>query len=232
MSELREIVLDTETTGLSAREGDRIIEIGCVELINKVRTGNNLHLFINPERAVSEEAFRVHGISNEFLADKPVFSKVAKQFVEYLGTNSRLVIHNAPFDMGFINHELGLVGYPELKFTRAIDTLPMARKKFPGAPASLDALCRRFDISLESRDKHGALIDAELLALVYIELMGGTQSRLNFQMEKSQETGYTIAKSIKSFREPREFGVSEEDLNAHKEFVSKIDNAIWKKYES
>ena len=232
MSGLREIVLDTETTGLSPKDGDRIIEIGCVELIDKVRTGNNYHAFINPQREVNPAAFKVHGISTEFLADKPIFSKVVKEFLEYLGTNSKLIIHNAPFDMGFLNHELGLLGYPEIKFSRAIDTLPMARKKFPGAPASLDALCRRFDISLDSRDKHGALIDAELLALVYIELTGGTQSRLDFKIEKNEATNYKQAKVIKSFREPREFKIKSEDLAAHKEFISTINNALWNKNDT
>ena len=196
---IREIVLDTETTGLYCNDGDRIIEIGCVEVINKIRTGVYYHTYINPERDVPIESYNVHGISEDFLQDKPLFRKIADEFLDFIG-NSTLIIHNAGFDVGFLNFELELCGKPSIPRGRVIDTLKIARKKHPGSPASLDALCKRFDISLDTRDKHGALIDAELLAQVYIELLGGSQSSLNLEQESNVHI--EIQRQV---REKREF---------------------------
>ena len=167
---MREVVLDTETTGLNPKRGDRIVEIGCVELINHLETGNYFHEYINPERDMPEKAQAVHGLSEKFLSDKPIFSDISKSFTEFIGT-SPLIIHNAEFDVGFINWELQRIHFQPLKMERVIDTLLLARKQFPGSPANLDALCRRFQINNSDRDLHGALIDAKLLAEVYLELI-------------------------------------------------------------
>lgn len=224
-AKIREIVLDTETTGLYCNNGDRIIEIGCVEIVNKVRTGAFYHAYINPERDIPMESFNVHGISEEFLKDKPIFRKVADEFLEFIG-NSPLVIHNAGFDMGFINAELELLCKPHIPKGRVIDTLNIARKKHPGSPASLDALCKRFGISLESRDLHGALIDAELLAQVYIELMGGAQSSLSLE-NKTNEVTIEIKRQV---REKRDFPLDPKIEEAHQNFLkSKIPEAKWNK---
>ena len=171
---MRELVLDTETTGIDPKQGHRIIEIGAIELVNHVPTGKNYHVYINPERDVEQGAFEVHGLSTEFLADYPNFAGIVDSFLEFVGDAS-LVIHNARFDMGFINAELARLDCPEIPMERAIDTLSMARRKYPGAQASLDALCRRFEIDNGHRDLHGALVDADLLASVYLELIGGRQ---------------------------------------------------------
>jgi DNA polymerase-3 subunit epsilon len=174
---MREIVLDTETTGLDPAEGHRIVEIGALELLNHVPTGKTFHRYINPERAMPPEAFAVHGLGDDFLRDKPPFRAVAAEFLAFLG-DARLVIHNAAFDVRFINAELALVGLPALPMARVVDTVAMARQRFPGAPASLDALCRRFGVDNSGREKHGALLDSELLAEVYLELVGGRQPDL------------------------------------------------------
>jgi DNA polymerase-3 subunit epsilon len=174
---LREVVLDTETTGLDPDTGDRIIEIGAVELVNHVPTGRTFHAYINPQRDVPEEVVEVHGLTAAFLADKPVFTAVAADFAAFVG-DARVVIHNAGFDMKFLNAELGWAGLPGLPWARAVDTLELARRRFPGAQNSLDALCRRFGVDNSGREKHGALLDSELLAEVYLELMGGRQPDL------------------------------------------------------
>ncbi|MEK9725249.1 MAG: DNA polymerase III subunit epsilon, partial [Rhodospirillaceae bacterium] len=174
---MREIVLDTETTGLDPKSGHRIVEIGCIEIVNQVPTGETFHQYVNPERDMPDGAFQVHGLSEEFLSDKPVFAKIAADFLAFVG-DSNLVIHNAAFDMGFINAELEATGREPLAMERAIDTVSMARRKFPGAPASLDALCKRFQIDNSNRQLHGALLDAGLLAEVYLELIGGRQRGL------------------------------------------------------
>jgi DNA polymerase-3 subunit epsilon len=174
---MREIVLDTETTGLDPAAGHRIVEIGAVELFNHVATGRSLHLYINPDRDMPEEAFAVHGLSTEFLADKPRFAEIADAFLDFIA-DARLVIHNARFDIGFLDHELGLCGRPPLGPDRAIDTIEICKRRFPGAASSLDALCRRFGVDNSGRTKHGALLDAELLAEVYLELVGGRQPDL------------------------------------------------------
>ena len=175
---MREIVMDTETTGLEATGGDRIVEIGGVELINHLPTGRTYHQYINPERTMPREAFEVHGLSDDFLSDKPVFARIADEFLEFIG-DARLVIHNASFDMAFFNAELDRLGRPVLPMDRAIDTLEIARRKFPGAQASLDALCKRFGIDNSARTLHGALLDSEILAEVYLELLGGRQQGLS-----------------------------------------------------
>jgi DNA polymerase-3 subunit epsilon len=174
MAGLREIVLDTETTGLEPAEGHRIVEIGAVELLNHMPTGRRFHRYLNPQRAMPEEAFRIHGLSDDFLRDKPVFAEVAAEFVAFVG-DARLVIHNAAFDMKFINAELTLAAMVPIPVERAVDTVAIARRRFPGAQASLDALCRRFGIDNSGRELHGALLDSELLAEVYLELIGGRQ---------------------------------------------------------
>jgi DNA polymerase-3 subunit epsilon len=181
---MREIVLDTETTGFEPETGDRIVEIGALELLGHIPTGRSFHVYINPERPMPEAAFAVHGLGDEFLRDKPVFAQVAQDFVEFIG-DARLVIHNAAFDMKFLNHELGRLGYPVMPMDRAVDTVLMARRKFPGSPASLDALCRRFGIDNSGRTLHGALLDSQLLAEVYLELIGGRQPDFGLSAEKA-----------------------------------------------
>ena len=174
---MREIVMDTETTGLEPDNGDRIVEIGGVELINHLPTGRTYHQYVNPERAMPREAFEVHGLGDEFLRDQPVFARIADDFLAFVG-DAKLVIHNASFDMAFFNAELARSGHPSLPMDRAIDTLEIARRKFPGAQASLDALCKRFGVDNSAREKHGALLDSEILAEVYLELLGGRQQGL------------------------------------------------------
>lgn len=174
---MREIILDTETTGLNPEKGDRLVEIGCLEIINRIPTGQTLHLYINPQRDMPEEAFRIHGLSAEFLSDKPLFAEVADAFLAFIG-DSPLVIHNGTFDLGFINAELRRAGRDPVVADRLIDTLAMARRRFPGQQNNLDALCARFGIDNSKRTKHGALMDSELLAEVYIELVGGRQTSL------------------------------------------------------
>ena len=185
---MREIVLDTETTGLDPGSGDRIVEIGCLELVNRLPTGQTYHVYINPERDMPREAEAVHGLSAKFLSDKPLFAEIADEFAAFV-KGAALIIHNASFDMKFLNAELAKLGRDDLRDNQIIDTLAMARKKFPGAPASLDALCRRFGVDNSNRDLHGALIDSELLAGVYLELSGGRQPGLVFQADaaKSQD---------------------------------------------
>lgn len=171
---MREIVLDTETTGFEPSEGHRMVEIGAIELFNHLPTGRTYHQYLNPERSVPKEAFAVHGLGDDFLRDKPLFKNTAQSFLDFIG-DSQLVIHNAAFDMKFLNAELKTAGFPLLPYGRATDTLMMARSKFPGSPATLDALCRRFGVDNSAREKHGALLDSELLAEVYLELIGGRQ---------------------------------------------------------
>ena len=220
---MREIVLDTETTGLNPVNGDRIVEIGCIELVNHVATGKSYHQYINPMRPMPEEALRIHGLSDEFLADQPVMANVMDGFIEFIG-DAPLVIHNAEFDMRFINAELSLLGREALKMDRAVDTVRMARDKFPGAPASLDALCKRFGIDNASRTLHGALLDAQLLAEVYLELIGGRQPDFELAADKAEGP---IAERESVRREPRPHVASDEELAAHKEFLDKMENPIW-----
>ena len=223
----REIVLDTETTGLDPNSGHRMVEIGCVELIDGLRTGAFFHAYLNPERDVPHEAFRVHGLSTQFLSDKPIFSEKVDDFLEFVA-DSMLVIHNAAFDMKFVNFELGSLGFPAISMDRTIDTVLIARKKFPGSPANLDALCKRFNIDLSGRTKHGALLDAELLADVYLDLMGGRQAMFALgATEQIIASSEQIITQIKTTLEARIFTVSEEEEEAHKIMLEKLKNPLW-----
>ncbi|MGB3689884.1 MAG: DNA polymerase III subunit epsilon [Jannaschia helgolandensis] len=225
---MREIVLDTETTGFEPESGDRIVEIGAIELINHVRTGKEYHQYINPERSMPDGAFQVHGLGDDFLKDFPVFKQVGQAFIDFIG-DARLVIHNAAFDMKFLNAELDGMGLPRLPYDRAIDTLAIARSKFPGSPASLDALCRRFGVDNAARTKHGALLDSEILAEVYLELIGGRQPTMSLV---SQQEGQSTAQGNWTPRprpEPLPSRLTEEEAAAHAAFVETLgDGAIWK----
>lgn len=224
---LREIVLDTETTGLSYENGDRIVEIACIELINYIPTGNIYQVYINPQRDMHRDATAISGITNDFLKDKLLFHEVADDFLRFVD-NSRLVIHNAKFDIGFLNSELSRINKPLFNLGDAVDTLDIARKKFPGSPASLDALCKRFEIDLSGREKHGALIDCYLLADVYIHLLGGRQSGLFFETEKINVYAQYIKKE--KTHKQRSFPPSLDEIEAHKKFISGIKSPIWNKY--
>ena len=229
---MREIVLDTETTGLEPATGDRVVEIGAVELLNHMPTGRTYHQYINPDRAMPKEAFEVHGLGDDFLRDKPRFRAIAASFLEFIG-DATLVIHNAPFDMKFLNHELQAAGHAPLPMTRAFDTVALARQKFPGSPASLDALCRRFGVDNSAREKHGALLDSEILAEVYLELIGGRQPDLTLNPVTAQSA--TANQTDTTWRPkprptPLPSRLSEVEIAAHAEFVGKLgDGAIWKK---
>ena len=215
MSVLREIVLDTETTGMEPSEGDKLVEIGCVELENHLPTGRQLHLYINPEREVPAGAVAVHGLTYDFLKDKPTFAEVVGEFLDFIGEDAKLVIHNAEFDMKFLNWELKTLGFPSIDARRAIDTVKIARQKFPGSPANLDALCRRFGIDNTNRTLHGALLDSELLAEVYLELLGGRQRGLLDEGSMAQQTLTPAVKVDRPFREPRPHSASDEEKAAH-----------------
>ena len=222
---MRELVLDTETTGIDPKQGHRIIEIGAIELVNHVPTGESYHVYINPEREVEQGAFEVHGLSTEFLADYPNFAGIVDGFLEFVG-DAVLVIHNARFDMGFINAELKRLGRPEIPMEQSIDTLTMARRKYPGAQASLDALCRRFEIDNGHRDLHGALVDADLLASVYLELIGGRQPGLELAgQEKSGQAAPEIREAV--IRPPRPHAPSADELAAHATLMEKVKVPIW-----
>lgn len=231
---MREIVLDTETTGMDPADGHRIIEIGCVELFNHLPTGRTYHQYINPEREVDAGAIAVHGIKNEFLEDKPVFAEIVGEFMDFIG-DGKMVIHNAEFDIKFINAEIKPFGYQPFKLAEVVDTLLVARKKFPGSPANLDALCRRFNVDLSARELHGALLDAQLLADVYLELLGGRQHGLGLvsdlkagQLEKNLQgdIGLRVPKS-RTFREPRAHHATNEELEAHAKMVAGLKDPIW-----
>lgn len=225
---MREIVFDTETTGFDPADGHRVVEIGCVELINHIPSRRHLQLYINPEREVEAEAIAVHGITNEFLKDKPVFAEVYTEFTDFVGDDGILVAHNAEFDMRFINHHLKQMGHKPYSNDRVIDTLAIARKKFPGSPANLDALCRRFGIDNTERNYHGALLDSELLAEVYLELLGGRQHGLRLLTQGADKiVSEQAVKVTRKYREPREFSLSEEEKQAHKDLLDKIKDPIW-----
>lgn len=229
---MREIVLDTETTGFEPNEGDRIVEIGAVELLNHVPTGRTYHQYINPKRSMPKEAFEVHGLGDDFLRDKPIFADIAQAFVDFVGTD-KMIIHNAAFDMKFLNAELGWVNRPLLPMDQALDTLAIARRRFPGSPASLDALCRRFGIDNSSRTLHGALLDSEILAEVYLELIGGRQPDFGLNAAPKEEKKVvtsTTDNRPKSRTTPLGSLLSEEEATAHSAFVDKLgDDALWKK---
>ena len=228
---MREIVLDTETTGLSPLEGHRLVEIGCVEMVNQIATARVFHVLINPERDVPDEAFRVHGHSTQFLRDKPVFGAVVEDFLDFIAAD-RLVIHNAEFDMRFLNWELERAGKPVIPMDRVVDTLALARRKHPGAPNNLDALCDRYRIDRGKRIKHGALLDAEILVEVYSELTGGRQRSLSFATSVEPSRGATTTAIRHRPRPiPLEPGASEAELSAHADFVAGLgETAIWKRY--
>ena len=225
---MREIVMDTETTGFDPETGDRIVEIGGVELFNHVPTGRTYHQYINPERSMPKDAFEVHGLGDDFLRDKPVFAKIADEFLEFV-SDAKLVIHNASFDLKFLNAELRRLKKPPLPWEQAIDTLEIARKKFPGSPASLDALCRRFGIDNSSRTLHGALLDSEILAEVYLELIGGKQPDFALAPVRDEKSGGN-AEDWRPSRRPTPLPsrITEEEKAAHAAFVEKLgDGALW-----
>ncbi|MBT3358021.1 MAG: DNA polymerase III subunit epsilon [Rhodospirillales bacterium] len=221
---MREIALDTETTGLDPNSGDRIVEIGAVELINHLPTGETYQVYINPQRDMPEEAFAVHGLSDEFLADKPVFADVADGFLDFV-SDGDLVIHNAEFDMKFLKYEFGLLDKPALSANRVIDTLSIARRKFPGSPANLDALCRRFQIDLSDRSLHGALKDAKLLSEVYLELIGGRQADL--ALARDAQSPVAAQEGVRNQRVARPHAPSAEEEARHAAFLKKLKNPLW-----
>lgn len=228
---MREIVLDTETTGFEPAEGHRIVEIGAVELLNHMPTGRTYHQYVNPERDVPAEAFAVHGLSTEYLRDFPVFAAIADEFLAFV-SGARLVIHNAAFDMKFLNAELGWAGRPQLSNDIAIDTLTMARRRFPGSPASLDALCRRFGVDNSAREKHGALLDSEILAEVYLELIGGRQPDFALSVQPA-----TPSKTVQPIWRPSprpsplKPRLTDTERQAHAELIEKMgEKAFWSKY--
>lgn len=241
---MREIVMDTETTGFEPDSGDRIVEIGCLELLNHMPTGKTFHVYINPERSMPSEAFGVHGIGPDLLEppqepkpgavtlrDKPVFKEVGQKFLDFIG-DAKLVIHNATFDMKFLNAELGWIGLPQIPNDRAIDTLAIARKRFPGSPASLDALCRRFGIDNSSRTLHGALLDSEILADVYLELIGGRQPDLVLAAQPTKSVAGSASTDWRPMPRANKLPprITDEEAAAHAAFVDKLgDGALWKK---
>jgi DNA polymerase III subunit epsilon len=224
---MREIVLDTETTGLDPLQGHRIVEIGCVELSNHIPTGKTFQAYLNPERTMPPEAAAVHGLTEEFLEKQPLFSEIVDDFLSFIG-DVPLVIHNATFDMNFINAELTRHGFTRLTMDRAIDTVLLARTKFPGAPASLDALCKRFSIDTSGRDLHGALLDARLLADVYLELRGGRQQHLGINTAIETVLDATDIQP-REHRAPRLHQPSEEEIEAHEAFLGQIKEPLWKR---
>jgi len=227
---MREIVLDTETTGFDPHSGDRIVEIGAVELIGHMATGKTFHEYINPERSMPDEAFQVHGLGDDFLRDKPKFAAVGQAFLDFVG-DSKMIIHNAAFDMKFLNFELDKMGLRTLPWEQALDTLAIARKKFPGSPSSLDALCRRFGIDNTSRTLHGALLDSEILAEVYLELIGGKQPDFGLSNQPTPKQGETQTEWTPRPRPvPLPSRLTEKESAAHAEFVSKLGgDALWLK---
>ncbi len=228
---MREIILDTETTGLDPATGDRLVEIAGVEVLNFIPTGEHFHVYINPERDVPDEAFQVHGLSTEFLKDKPPFKDVAQDFLNFIG-DSRLVIHNAEFDMKFLNSELKRIGFDPLPAERAFDTLIYARRKHPGASNSLDALCARYKIDNSRRTKHGALLDSEILAEVYAELMGGRQATLILAAESATSQMIEV-KTRRERTKPLAPLLKEEEARLHAGFLEKLgDKAVWRDYIS
>ena len=223
---MREIVLDTETTGLDPASGHRVVEIGCVELMNRLPSGSNFQRYLNPEREMPAEARAVHGLTDEFLRKQPRFADVAVEFLEFIG-DAPLIIHNAEFDLGFLNAELKRAGFDSLQSIRATDTVLLARRKFPGAPANLDALCRRFAIDNSSRQLHGALLDASLLAEVYLELTGGRQAGLGLGVESAARGAMRTGASGKTARAARPHGASEDELAAHAGLVARLKDPVW-----
>lgn len=224
---MREIVLDTETTGLDPNAGHRVVEIGCIELINHIPTGETYHQYVNPERDMPDEAFAVHGLSEVFLSQHPIFADVAETFLDFVG-DAKLVIHNAAFDIKFLNAELERLDHQAIPMARAIDTVQLARQRFPGAQASLDALCRRFEIDNSARDLHGALLDADLLALVYLELIGGRQPGLELATESRR--GRAQARTVeRPLRPARPHAPTADEEAAHAALLAKLSDPIWQR---
>ena len=229
---MREIVLDTETTGFDPQSGDRIVEIGAVELMRHVPTGNTYHQYINPERSMPDDAFQVHGLGDDFLRDKPVFRAIAQDFIDFIG-DAKLVIHNAAFDIKFLNAELGWLGMPPIPWDQAIDTLAIARKKFPGSPASLDALCRRYGIDNTARTLHGALLDSEILAEVYLEMIGGRQPDFALSSAEAQADAALSEKVERVGQRPNPLPsrLTTEEKSAHDALVGGMgENAVWSRF--
>ena len=230
---LREFVLDTETTGLDPKRGDRLIEIGCIELVNRIPSGREYHRLINPDgRDVHPDAERIHGISTASLADKPLFAAVADEFLAFIGNDGALVIHNASFDIGFLNMELGRLDRPPISTDRVVDTLTIARRKHPAGPNTLDALCKRYGVDNSKRIKHGALMDSSLLADVYVELLGERQATLGLAKASTEASaGEVRSTKAKPRPAPLPSRLSPEDEAAHAKFVASLGaNAVWKKY--
>lgn len=228
---MREIIFDTETTGFDPLSGDRMVEIGCIEMVGRVMTGATFHCYYNPERDMPAGAEAVHGLSTKFLSDKPLFASKAQELLEFIG-DSPLVAHNASFDFGFLNMELGRCGHPPVDMGRMVDTIALARSKHPGAKLSLDALCSRYGIDRSHRTKHGALLDAELLAQLYIELTGGRQIGLGLADDAGSEMvvetmRVSLVRSDRPFRQPRMFQPLPEELERHRAFVDSLKDAIW-----
>ena len=229
---MREIVFDTETTGLSPAAGDRMVEIGCIEMVGRVETGRHFHCYFNPERSMPSEAEAVHGLSDMFLSDKPRFSDKVEELLEFIG-DSPLVAHNASFDFGFLNNELERCGRTNVCLSRMVDTLVLARSRHPGAKHSLDALCTRYGVDRSQRVKHGALLDAQLLAQVYIELTGGRQIGLGLVSEAPGSVTVSLTNLGPTpgvVREARSHSASAEELERHRAFVAKIANPLWERF--
>ena len=232
---MRELVLDTETTGLYPQNGDRIVEIGIVELSNHIKTGKYFHYYINPERESDVKAERIHGLSREFLSDKLKFSDIAKELIKFI-SDSTIIIHNAKFDKSFLNSELKRCELDNLNNDNILDTLILAKEKYPGQSVSLDSLCRRFGIDITNRKVHGALLDAELLSLVYLELIGGIQTKLKFDNDVniildniSENINLNENYKNKQFIEMKNISLNEEDHRKHKKFIETIPNSVWSK---
>jgi len=225
---MREIIFDTETTGFDPKNGDRMVEIGCIEMVNRVMTGRTFHAYFNPERSMPAEAEAVHGLSDAFLADKPLFSASAQDFLDFI-EDSPMVAHNAGFDFNFINAELALCGLPPVGLDRMVDTVALAKVRHPGAKLSLDALCTRYGIDRSHRTKHGALLDSELLAQVYVELRGGRQIGLELSAETTEIVTEIKVLNTKNriFRQPRPHAATEEELVVHAEFLKSVDTPLW-----
>lgn len=231
---MREVILDTETTGLNPEadgKGDRLVEIGCLELVDGILSGQQYHQYINPQRLVPEKATEIHGLSDEFLADKPIFADIANEFLEFIG-DAVLVIHNAEFDMGFINAELQHSGREPLLMSRCVDSLAMAREKFPNMRNSLDELCKRFEVDNSNRSLHGALLDAELLAQVYIRMHIGEQQGFGLEGSNSRMALQTAEKYDTTNRKGRVIAPTPEELSAHAKFIGTIENPLWRKRPS
>ena len=228
---MREIVFDTETTGLDPRSGDRMVEIGCIEMVNRVPTGRTFHAYFNPDRPMPIEAEQVHGLGDAFLADKPRFHEAVHDLIEFIA-DSPLVAHNAQFDFGFLNWELAACGHPEVSLERMIDTLAIARRRHPGAKHSLDALCTRYGIDRSHRVRHGALLDAELLAQVYVELTGGRQIGLGLVADTGtvaiQHSSHPV--TIREPRPARPHAPLAEELERHRAFIAKLINPLWERF--